>query len=245
MLYRVHASGLTTACKYDPQDQRRSFDEASPDRFKAPPRLPRQTEVVGPWINLGPVLPPTGRNLLLALPFLTVGGADTLFFTLVQGLVQRGYHVIVITTIALPETMTEEATLFDSVTRWVYHLPKLFHDREYWPEFLRYLLRRYAIDTIMIAGCEFVYHMLPEIEREYSRIRIVDQLFNDTGHIVNNRRYTDSIDLNIVPSGALADSLIQKYGEKSEKVKVVPHGVQATVPAFNTPAEAFAASGLT
>jgi glycosyltransferase involved in cell wall biosynthesis len=96
----------------------------------------------------------------------------------------------------------------------------------------------------MIAGCEFVYHMLPEIEREYPGIRVIDQLFNDTGHIVNNRRFAGLIDLNIVPSGALAHSLILKHGEKPERVKVIPHGVVATVPVYNTPAEAFAASGL-
>jgi len=61
---------------------------------------------------------------------------------------------------------------------------------------------------------------------------------------VNNRRYADLIDLNIVPSEALANNLIQKRGETPEKVKVIPHGVTANVPTWNTPADAFATSGL-
>jgi glycosyltransferase involved in cell wall biosynthesis len=181
---------------------------------------------------------------LLALPYLTIGGADRLFFTLVQGLVERGYHVSVITTLLLPESMKTENNLFDPLTRSVYHLPALFPDHGCWPEYLRFLMRRYAIDTIVMAGSEFVYHMLPGLKREFPQVCVIDQLFNDTGHITNNRRYSSQIDLNVVPSETLANTLIRKYGEAPNRVKVIPHGVTTDVPVYGSPAESFAASGL-
>jgi glycosyltransferase involved in cell wall biosynthesis len=120
----------------------------------------------------------------------------------------------------------------------------LFPSADAWPEFIYYLLRRYAVHTILLAGCEFVYHMLPGIDRDFPNIRVIDQLFNDTGHIANNRKYAGVIDLNVVPSQALANTLIDKYRETPGKVKIIPHGVAADVPTYRDRAEAFAASGL-
>ena len=243
MMYRVHDSGLASACTNDREYQKHAIAKANSELFKSP-RPPREVEVIDPWANLEPRPRTARRSLLLALPFLTVGGADKLFCTLVCGLVERGYHVSVITTLLLPESMTTENSVFDGLTHSVYHLPGLFSDREHWPEFIRFLLTRYSVDTIMIAGCEFVYHLLPAIAREFPKIHVIDQLFNDTGHIANNRRYAEFIDLNVVPSQALATTLTHKYGENQEKVKIIPHGVAPDVPTYNSRAEAFSASGL-
>jgi glycosyltransferase involved in cell wall biosynthesis len=244
MLYRVHGAGLTAVCRNALEHQKQAIAEANRALFEAPRRRPRQAEVVNPWANLAPPWSSAEKSILLALPFILVGGAEKHFFMLVQGLVERGYHVSIITTIGLPETITKDNGLFDPLTASVYHLPELFPEQSYWPEFIRYLVRRYGVRTILIAGCEFVYHMLPDIDREFPGVRIVDQLFNDTGHIRNNRRYSSLIDLNIVPSKALADTLIQKHGESSEKVRVIPNGTNIQVPAYRDRAEAFAASGL-
>jgi glycosyltransferase involved in cell wall biosynthesis len=96
----------------------------------------------------------------------------------------------------------------------------------------------------VIAGCEFLYHLLPELHREFPRTRVIDQLFNDTGHIVNNRRYANLIDLNIVPSRLLADTLIQKHGAEPERVVAIQNGANIDVTVYGSRAEAFAASGL-
>jgi glycosyltransferase involved in cell wall biosynthesis/GT2 family glycosyltransferase len=244
MLYRVHDTSLTATCKTDSEYQKRAIAEANRDLFEAPLRPPRETAVANTWANLGPLPSPGGKSVLLALPFLTIGGAETLFFTLVQGLVERGYHVSVITTLVLPKTITKNNGLFDPLTTSVYHLPEVFPDPKSWPEFIYYLLRRYAVRTVVIAGCQFLYDMLPELDRQFPNVRVIDQLFNDTGHIANNRQYAGLIDLNVVPSQALANTLIDQYGENRERVKVIPHGVTANAPTYRDRAEAFAASGL-
>ena len=244
MSYRVHENGLTSGCRTSNEDQRRAIAQANRDLLEKAPKPPREVEVVRPWVNLGPLPPGGGGSLLLALPFITFGGAEKHFFMLVKGLVERGYRITVITTEVLPDSVPKNNELFDPLTPSVYHLPELFPDDRVWPGFIRYLLRRYNLRTIVVAGCEFLYHMLPEITAEFPDVRILDQLFNDTGHIKNNRRYAAMIDVNIVPSKALANTLIQKFGEKPAKVCVIPNGTDFAVPSYKDRAEAFAASGL-
>jgi len=244
MLYRIHGSGLTATCESDRVHHRQAIAAANPDLVEGAPRPPREAEVVNPWANLGPLQSNGAKSVLVALPFLTIGGADRLLFTLVKGLVERGYRVCVVTTLSPPETTSNENGLFDPVTPNVYHLADLFPDEQHRPEFLRFVLRRYSIQTLMIVGSEFVYHLLPDIRAEFPEIRVIDQLFNDTGHIKNNRRYAGLIDLNIVPSLALKSTLTDRYGEAPEKVAIVPHAVPSKIPVFGSRAEAFAVSGL-
>jgi glycosyltransferase involved in cell wall biosynthesis len=188
--------------------------------------------------------PPDGASLLLALPFMSIGGVDTLFHTLVKGLLNRGYRVSVITTLVPPESVKTNNRFFDDLTPFVYHFPELFADRQPWKTFFYHLLRQHKVSIILIAGCEFVYGLLPAIATDFPHIRVIDQLFNDSGHIKNNRLYSEIIDLNLVPSRALADTLTQRYGEIPDKVAVIPHGVETDVPQYPSRAAAFALSGL-
>jgi glycosyltransferase involved in cell wall biosynthesis len=96
----------------------------------------------------------------------------------------------------------------------------------------------------MIAGCEFVYRVLPAIRREFPNVRVVDQLFNEEVHLSNNRHYTRYIDVTIVPSQGFAETLINGYGESPERVAVIPHGVCTRGPQLEDRAAALAASGL-
>jgi glycosyltransferase involved in cell wall biosynthesis len=244
MMYRIHKASMMANCKTGPEYHRRAIQEANPHLFEGPPVAPRESEVVNPWANLGPASPAPRNSVLLALPFLTIGGAEKLFFTLVRGLVERGYHVAIVTSVLLPDTITRTNRLFDPLTPAVYNLPELFPDQRCWPEFIHYLLRRYAVQSILIGGSEFLYHMLPRIRCEFPGVRVIDQLFNDTGHIVNNRRYAGLIDLNIVPSQAMAAKLVNIHGEDSRKVRVIPHAVPPDIIEYRDRDEAFSASGL-
>jgi glycosyltransferase involved in cell wall biosynthesis len=165
-------------------------------------------------------------GILLALPFATVGGAERLFEYLIDGWMAAGLRVVVVTSLVLGENLTDTRWRFEKLTPHVYSLPHLFSGREeLWPEFLSYLLDRYRIRTAMMAGCEYLYHLLPELRKHFPELLIVDQLFNDEVHLRNNRRYSEEIDLTIVPSQPFAARLISEFGESPERVAVIPHGV--------------------
>lgn len=67
---------------------------------------------------------------------------------------------------------------FDGMTRHVYRLSWLFHNEDHWREFLRYLIRRYRVHTVILAGCELLQRMLPDLQREFPEIAVVDRAFS-------------------------------------------------------------------
>ena len=205
---------------------------------------PTELHLIDPFIHLGKE---AGEKpgFMLALPFIAVGGAETLLRTLSRALVENGYRLIVVTTLALPPHVKDDSASFAEITPFVYPLPLLFGNQEdRWEDFLCYLLVHYRVRTIMAAGCEFMYHLMPSIRQEFPAIRIVDQLFNHEVHLPNNRQYAQEMAMTIVPSLPFAETLLNKYGERPERVSVIPHGVSTIGPQLKDRAAALAASGL-
>ena len=99
----------------------------------------------GPVASWDRLIEPTGSHpsILLALPFITIGGAEKLFATLVQSLVGRGYKVVVITTLVLAKTIRDCTDSFEAITPYLFPLPRVLQNQEEcWQDFLFYLLKR-------------------------------------------------------------------------------------------------------
>ena len=244
MLYRVHHGGLWGTCELPIEQQRRAIREANPQLF-VNGRLPAAQSLEGSLASWDRLIEPTGSQppILLALPFITIGGAEKLFATLVQSLVARGYKVVVITTLVLAKTIRDCTDSFEVITPYLFPLPRVLQNQEEcWKDFLFYLLKRHCIGAILIAGCDFVYRLLPEIADEFPEIAVLDQLFNDEVHYPTNRRYAAYIDTTLVPSQPLADKLISGAGERADKVCVIPHGIN--IEEMTAPDATFESSGL-
>ena len=139
----------------------------------------------------------------------------------------RGQRLIVITSLTLPESMPDDVASFERITPHVYQLSRLFSTDEPRHAFLRYLIRRYSVTTLMLAGCELVYHLLPALKAEFPDLVVVDQLFNDSVHVPNNRQYADAIDRTVVPSEQLLTSLVENHYAAPSSIKVIPHGLKS------------------
>ena len=245
LLYRAHNRSLTGSCETDADDQRPEIRRANAAIFdNALPSEPLEVRVMNPWINLHRKADEKS-GFLLALPFITLGGAETLLRSVSQALVDRGRRLIVMTTLGLHPDVKDDSASFEAITPHVYPLPTLFGDHEErWEDFLRYLLVHYDASTIMIAGSEFVYRVLPAVRSEFRSVRVVDQLFNDQVHLPNNRQYSRYIDVTVVPTQGFADTLLHRYGESPERVAVIPHGVCTRGPQLEDRDTALGASGL-
>ena len=150
---------------------------------------------------------------------------------------------MVITTLVLAKTIRDCTDSFEAITPHLFPLPRVLQNHEeYWKDFLFYLLKRHDVGTILIAGCDFVYRLLPEIAHEFPEIAILDQLFNDEVHYPTNRHYAANIDTTLVPSQPLADKLILEAGERADKVCVIPHGIN--IEEMTAPDASFDSSGL-
>lgn len=244
MLYRTHGDGLWATCGSTLEQQRQAIRDATPHLFAngyVPPAI--SVKPPAPSWNRLLEIPGANPSILLALPFITIGGAEKVFETLLQSLIRRGYRVVIITTLVLAETIRDCTENFEAITPYVYPFQRLLRNQESrWKDFLFYLLTRHHIDTILIAGCDFLYQLLPEIARDFPDIAILDQLFNDEVHYHSNRHYASYIDLTFVPSQKLADKLITEGGEHPAKVSIIPHGINIDEAVVSTPP--FESSGL-
>ena len=244
LMYRVHQVGLWGTCELPVEQQRKAIREANPQLFVngSVPATQSVDRSVASWDRLSE---PTGSHpsILLALPFITIGGAEKLFATLVQSLVGRGYKVVVITTLVLAETIRDCADSFETITPYLFPLPRVLQNQEEcWQDFLFFLLKRHNVGAILIAGCDFVYRLLPEIAHQFPEIAVLDQLFNDEVHYPTNRHYAAYIDTTLVPSQTLAGKLISEAGEQADKVCVIPHGIN--IDEMTAPDATFDSSGL-
>jgi glycosyltransferase involved in cell wall biosynthesis len=244
MLYRVHGGGLWSTCGLALDHQRQAIREANPQLF-VDGFVPAAASLDRPASSWDTLNEPAGSppTILFALPFITIGGAEKVFETLARSLIRRGYKVVVITTLVLAETIRDCTESFEAITPYLYPLPHVLQNQEdRWRDFLFYLLKRHQIGSILIAGCDFLYRLLPEIAREFPQIAILDQLFNDEVHYHTNRHYAAYIDATFVPSQKLADKLISEGGEQADKVFVIPHGIN--IEEMAAPDATFDSSGL-
>jgi O-antigen biosynthesis protein len=234
MLYRVHNQGLTGQTRLQLGAQRDLLRRANADlgtgcgNGEHPPR-----SVANPWANLSAVGDTPG--FLIALPFVSIGGAEKLLRSVAERIVARGRRLIVTTSITLPPSIPDESATFEQITPHVYRMATLFSTDQARYQWVRYLIQRYSVQHMMLVGSEVVYRLLPALKAEYPHLNVVDQLFNDEGHVGNNRRYASSIDATIVPSGPTLKSLVEQHGADPAGTYVIPHGIALPTEASEAP----------
>lgn len=234
MLYRVHGEGLTAQNRMNLRNQREKIVSSNRELFSRDYKILRRQQrrveylVNNPFINLmGENREKT--NVLLTLPFMVTGGADEVLLRILGHLSRKNFAFSCITTLPTDAKISgDNSPRYEKITPEIYHLHKFLHEKRETRDFIFYLIETKRIDIIFIVGCSFVYQMIPEIKNRYPHVKIVDQLFNPFGHIINNRRFAKSIDLNIVANDGIEKILVNRLREKKEKVKVIIHGVDVT-----------------
>jgi glycosyltransferase involved in cell wall biosynthesis len=238
--YRVHGNSLTSTSDMTLERQRRAINECnanllSQSALTAGGQSP--VKVVNRWGNLFEKDDDPRPGFLLALPFVSIGGAENLLYELAESVVADGYRLVVITSLTLPENIPNMWQRFTALTPHVYPLAQLFGDTGLHREFLFYLIRRYRVGCLFFAGCELVYHLLPEIAKEFPDLAVVDQIFNDKVHAPNNRLYRRHIHSTIVPSPAVESAFRSMNHEEQGTVGVIPHFVEIPLPEPRPPAQ--------
>lgn len=168
--------------------------------------------------------PPKGStNVLLAMPFLVVGGAETIVSQICQYLSTRDVRFTLITSITPNRTDGDTTALFEKSTPEIYHLPRFLSESQ-WQTFIFYLLETRNINLLWQVGSSYVYDLMPEIKTHFPKLRILDFLFNEVGHTANNRKYNYCIDLMLAENERVKDWLIA-HGETADRIKCFRSGV--------------------
>lgn len=176
-----------------------------------------------PLQNIGRYAVSTRPSLLIALPFLIIGGAERLLSAISEHLARQGWKIVIVTTIPVGPEHGDATSWFAEATQEIYHLPRfLAPDR--WEDFIHYLFAAKNIDLLWMVGSAFVYDMTPAIKESNPRLAIVDLLFNTIGHTANNRKHAKAISLNLVENQEVRDWLLAR-GEQANRIKVMESGV--------------------
>lgn len=166
---------------------------------------------------------PRGPTILLAAPWLVLGGAERLLSAIVGHLVRQGWRVLVATSIPTQPFQGDTTAWFQPYTDEIYHLP-LFLPEDRWDDFLVHLIASREVDVLWIVGSAFAYDRLPFLKAAFPRLKVADLLFNTVGHTENNRRRRSLIDLNLVENREVLAWLLDR-GEVPERLKLLTSGV--------------------
>ncbi len=166
-------------------------------------------------------------TVLFLLPFLAVGGAESLLFDLLAGLKDR-YRLLVVTVephrAELGQTVDEARALTPHVYTLGDWLPRPAHH-----DALRHLIRRWAVEVLVSwNGTVFFYDVAPRLRRSHPRLRIVNQLFNHRGGWIEHYgpRLVASTDLHVAVNQAIDRALRDQRGVPDERRLVIHHGVR-------------------
>ena len=197
-----------------------ALNSARTKSLSPPPRPPRPLESRPVALRSGEHVGPV---LLLAMPFLVLGGAERLLSAVVVQLAKKGWRVIIVTTVAVGPEHGDTTSWFEPATAEIFHLPR-FLDQAYWRDFIDHLFATRNVQLLWVIGSAFVYDQLPFLKLMHADLKVADLLFNTVGHTSNNRRYADCIDLTFVENREVKQWLLD-VGETLERISLVESGV--------------------
>lgn len=233
--YRVHSAGSLSSQNQavPPMDrQRQAMADFNRDVLteeahrQSEENRRRQVRMHDGLVNLKsgwPASPADAPVILIAMPFLVVGGAERLLSAVAGHLARRGFRIVVVTTEYVYPTYGDATPWFAAVTSEVYHLPR-FLEPGRWQEFIFYLLETRRPALLWIIGSRVFYELLPKVKQCYPALPVIDLLFNTVGHTASNRKHARYFDRILVENGEVA-AWLEKAGEQPERVRQIPSGV--------------------
>ncbi len=162
-------------------------------------------------------------TILIALPFLLVGGAERLLSEISVHLRGQGFRIVVVTTEYAYPIYGDSTAWFERATAEIYQLPR-FLEPGRWPEFIDYLFATRNVSLLWIVGSRVFYELLPKITAAHPRLKVIDLLFNTVGHTANNRKYAACFDRILVENREVASWLLES-GESPGQILQIPSGV--------------------
>jgi O-antigen biosynthesis protein len=169
---------------------------------------------------------PHAPAILIAVPYLVLGGAERLLSSIVKHLVESGWRVIIVATLDPGPDSGDTTSWFDKYTTEIFRLD-LGMPQEYWRDFLHHLIASRGVAALWIAGSAFAYDNLRSVKAAHPRLLVVDMLFNTIGHTRNNRRRRTFIDLNFVENREV-ESWLLAHGERQSRIRLIRSGVDLT-----------------
>jgi glycosyltransferase involved in cell wall biosynthesis len=166
-------------------------------------------------------------TVLVAMPFLTVGGSESVVSSVCRQLKGLGFRILLYTTIPTRKEQGDTTSWFENSVDGIYHLPR-FLNIAHWPAFLAYLIQQHGVSILWQVGSTYTYDLLPDLKRLFPQLAAVDLLFNTIGHTANHLNYNYLIDHVITEHTGMKEWLIER-GVQEDRISVIPNGVDLEV----------------
>ncbi len=161
------------------------------------------------------------NRLLIILPWMRQGGAESFTLNLIDQITQDGWQVSIITT--APSLNLWEEHFYNRLSD-IFNLPNFIPIKDY-PRFFRYFISSRKFDLVMVQGSEEGYRLLPMLRTFISDIPIIDYLhfvtpvWLDGGFARLSLQFQDYLNLTITSCEYVREWLINN-GATPGKIKV-------------------------
>ena len=166
------------------------------------------------------------RRILFIVPWMVTGGADKVNLDWAQGLIEQGWRVSICATLQARHTWHHE---FARLTPDIFILRDFLRIADF-PRFLVYLIRSRQIDTVLVTGSTIGYQLLPFLRSSCPGVAFVDLCHVEEPHWLSGGHprfgvgYQDTLDLNVVTTGHLRDTMTGR-GADPARIEVCHFGI--------------------
>lgn len=168
-------------------------------------------------------------NILFALPYTVLGGADKIFTDLVKLLDRNNIKSIISTTVDFDNTLHDTTPTYQAITDRIYHLPRFLISDKTRLRFIEYLIKFYKIEVIFIGGSQFYYDNLPHIKKSFPNIKIIDIQFNTDIHFKNAVKSKKYIDRIIAENQTVYDAFVKVKKFDPATVDLISYGIDTNM----------------
>ena len=166
-------------------------------------------------------------NILMIVPWMTMGGADKFVLDLVKGIDRNRFNVVMVCTVPNDNVWRQK---FEKEVDCIYDLTT-FIDQKYWLCFIDYLIYSKNINLIFNTNSVYGYAALPYIKAKHPEVTIIDYIHMEEWYNRNGGYSRDSsgvasvIDHTYVCNQNSERILVEHFGRKPEEVDTVYIGV--------------------
>jgi glycosyltransferase involved in cell wall biosynthesis/nucleoside-diphosphate-sugar epimerase len=164
-------------------------------------------------------------NVLIAVPWMTFGGAETLIVNFCNEIKDK-YNLSFVTGL---HSKHEWEYKFKEITPNVYHLANLFNDKLLYLEFVSNYITTRNVSILHIIHTNFMFDILEELKARHPQLKIITTVFNDRAHFHESVSASKHVDKYTTDNLAVQ----KRYRHELEKanitkpVDVIPNGINS------------------
>lgn len=163
-------------------------------------------------------------NILVAVPWMTFGGAETLIVNFCNE-IKDNFNLSFVTGL---QSEHEWEYKFKEISERIYHLTNLFDEKSLYVEFISNYIMTRDIQILHIIHTSFMTGMLPELKKRHPNLKIIFTVFNDRAeHFNNSISEQQFINAYSTDNSAVANHYKREL-EKDKVATVIPNGINSS-----------------